>query len=183
VLSGGRIILGVGSGWNQQELANHGVDFDSRWRRAREHLAAMREIWSNDEASFDGEWVHFDRIWSWPKPVQKAHPPVLYGTIGPSKLVIRDADGWLPLSLAHPGQLRERMVTLREMAQSAGRDPDSLDVTVMCLEHPSPEVLVEYADAGASRLVVRPPVDSLDRYQEYLSRYAELLETKAASIP
>lgn len=175
MLSGGRLILGVGSGWNREELANHGVAFDSRWRRAREHLCAMKTVWTSDEASFHGEWVHFDRIWSWPKPVQLPHPPVLYGTLQPSKLVIRDADGWLPLSLAHPGQLRERMVTLRQMAEDAGRDPDELDITVMCLERSDPEVLIEYADAGATRVVIRPPLDSLERFRDYLSRYERLL--------
>jgi probable F420-dependent oxidoreductase len=175
-LSGGRLILGVGSGWNKEELANHGVDFDSRWQRAREHLSAMKAIWSSDEASFDGEWVQFDRIWSWPKPVQKPHPPVLFGTIQPSQLVVKHADGWLPLSLAHPGQLRERVTTLRERAEQGGRDPDSLDVTVMCLERTTPEMLREYADAGATRLVIRPPVDSLTRYEAFINNYTELLE-------
>lgn len=183
MLSGGRLMLGVGSGWNREELANHGVTFDSRWRRAREHLNAMKAVWANDEATFDGEWVQFDRIWSWPKPVQLPHPPVLYGTIQPSKLVIRDADGWLPLSLAHPGQLRERMVTLRQMAEDAGRDPQALDITVMCLEQSDPDVLLEYADAGATRVVIRPPLDSLERFGDFLARYAQLLAPRTlASI-
>lgn len=175
MLSGGRLILGVGSGWNREELANHGVAFESRWRRAREHLGAMKAVWADDQASFHGEWVHFDRIWSWPKPIQLPHPPILYGTIEPSKLVIREADGWLPLSLAHPRQLCERIGALRQMAEDAGRDPDDLDITVMCLERSEPDVLTEYARAGATRVVVRPPLDSLERFRDYLSRYEELL--------
>jgi probable F420-dependent oxidoreductase len=175
-LSGGRLILGVGSGWNAPELANHGVEFDTRWRRTREHLEAMKAIWTNEEASFAGEWVNFERIWSWPKPVQKPHPKVLFGTLKPSKLVIRYADGWLPLSLAHPGQLREKVGVLREMAERAGRDPDDLDITVMYLEQISPEKLADFADAGATRVVVRPPVDDLEKYESFISRYARLLE-------
>ncbi|HEY1970783.1 MAG TPA: TIGR03619 family F420-dependent LLM class oxidoreductase, partial [Pseudonocardia sp.] len=175
-LSGGRVILGVGSGWNAKELANHGVEFDSRWRRAREHLEAMKTIWTQDEASFAGEWVRFDRIWSWPKPAHKPHPTVLFGTLAPSKLVIRYADGWLPLSLAHPGQLREKVAVLRQMAEAAGRDPDSLDITVMYLEQVSPETLAEFADAGATRVVVRPPVDTLAGYRSFISSYSNLLE-------
>src|SRR5581483_139602 len=120
-LSGGRLILGVGAGWNRGELANHGVEFDTRWRRAREHLDAMKAIWTEEEASYCGRWVSFDRIWSWPKPVQRPHPPVLFGTIQASPLVIAHADGWLPLSVAHPGQLRERVAALRRMAEDAGR--------------------------------------------------------------
>lgn len=175
LLSDGRLILGIGAGWNREELANHGVSFDTRWRQAREHLAAMQAIWSSEEASFDGDWVHFDRIWSWPKPVQKPHPPILFGTIQPSALVVRSADGWLPLSLAHPGQLRDRVATLHERAEQAGRNPADLDITVLCLERTTPEILCEYAAAGATRLVVRPPTDSLERYEEYLDTYAGLL--------
>jgi probable F420-dependent oxidoreductase len=175
-LSGGRLILGVGSGWNARELADHGVEFSSRWRRAREHLEAMKAIWTQDEASFAGEWVRFDRIWSWPKPAQRPHPKVLFGTLAPSKLVIRYADGWLPLSLAHPGQLREKVAVLRRMAAEAGRDPDALDITVMYLEQVSPGTLAEFADAGATRVVVRPPVDTLDGYRSFISSYSNLLE-------
>jgi probable F420-dependent oxidoreductase len=175
-LSGGRLILGIGSGWNRDELANHGVDFDTRWRRAREHLEAMKAIWTNDEASFAGRWVNFDRIWSWPKPAQKPYPPILFGTIHPSPLVIKHADGWLPLSIAHPGRLHERVNTLRAMAEEAGRDTESLDITVMCLESVDVQQLRDYADAGATRLVVRPPVDSLKQYRDFIDRYADLLQ-------
>src|SRR5581483_11267602 len=78
-ISGGRFLFGVGAGWNRGEIANHGVDHDTRWRRALEHVAAMRAIWTQDEASFAGRWVNFERIWCWPKPVQQPHPPVLLG--------------------------------------------------------------------------------------------------------
>jgi probable F420-dependent oxidoreductase len=179
-LSGGRLILGVGSGWNAPELANHGVDFDTRWRRAREHLEAMKVIWGNEEASFAGEWVNFERIWSWPKPVQKPHPKVLFGTLKASPLVIKYADGWLPLSIAHPGKLREKVGVLREMAEKAGRDPAELDITVMYLEKVSPEMLADFADAGATRVVVRPPVDDLGEYEQFIARYAGLLEAAPA---
>lgn len=175
-LSNGRVILGVGSGWNAPELGNHGVEFDTRWRRAREHLEAMKAIWTYDEASFDGEWITFDRIWSWPKPAQKPHPKVLFGNLKPSPLIVKYADGWLPLSLANPGRLREQVGALRQMAEEAGRDPDALDITVMYLEQVSPEVLGELADAGATRVVVRPPVDSLEKYEEFIARYADVLE-------
>jgi probable F420-dependent oxidoreductase len=175
-LSNGRLILGVGSGWNEPELANHGVDFDTRWGRAREHLEAMKVIWTSEEASFAGKWVNFERIWSWPKPAQKPHPKVLFGTIKPSPLVIKYADGWLPLAIAHPGKLREKLAQLRQMAEKAGRDPDTLDITVMYLEQVTAEMLAEFADAGATRVVVRPPVDDLERYTTFISRYATLLE-------
>ena len=129
-ISGGRFLLGVGAGWNKEEVENHGVEFATRWQRAVEHLEAMKAIWTQDEASYAGKWVNFDRIWSWPKPVQQPHPPILLGTVAPSALVIRHADGWLPLSVSHPGRLPERIADLRARAEQAGRDPDSLEVTV-----------------------------------------------------
>jgi len=170
-ISGGRFLFGVGAGWNRGEIANHGVDHDTRWRRALEHVAAMRAIWTQDEASFAGRWVNFERIWCWPKPVQQPHPPVLLGTIQPSELVVRHADGWLPLSIAHPGELAERIAVLHKRAADAGRDPASIAVTVFCLEKTPPERVTEYVEMGASRVVLRAPMDSADRLEEFLARY------------
>ena len=174
-ISGGRFLFGVGAGWNRDEIANHGVDHDTRWRRALEHVAAMKAIWTQDEASFSGEWVNFDRIWCWPKPVQRPHPPVLLGTIQPSELVVRHADGWLPLSIAHPGELAERIALLHRRAADAGRDPASIEVTVFCLERTPPDRVTEYREMGAARVVLRPPVESAERLEEFLAAYAPLL--------
>jgi probable F420-dependent oxidoreductase len=174
-LSGGRFIFGVGAGWIKEEIENHGVDHATRWRRALEHVAAMKAIWTEDEASFAGEWVNFDRIWSWPKPVQRPHPPVLLGTIQPSELVVRHADGWLPLSLAHPGELAERIAVLHARAADIGRDPSSIEVTVFCLERTPPERVAEFMAMGASRVVLRPPVDTATRFEGFLDTYASLL--------
>ena len=170
-ISGGRFLFGVGAGWNKGEIANHGVDHDTRWRRALEHVSAMKAIWTQDEASFSGKWVSFDRILCWPKPVQQPHPPVLLGTIQPSELVVRHADGWLPLSIAHPGELAERIAVLHKRAADAGRDPASMEVTVFCLERTPPERVTEYIEMGAARVVLRPPMDSADRLEEFLAQY------------
>ena len=173
-LSGGRFLFGVGAGWIKEEIENHGVDHATRWRRALEHVAAMKTIWTEDEASFSGQWVNFERIWSWPKPVQQPHPPVLLGTIQPSELVVRHADGWLPLSLAHPGELAERIAVLSERAAAVGRDPSSIEVTVFCLERTAPDRVAEYMEMGASRVVLRPPLDSPARFEAFLDTYASL---------
>jgi probable F420-dependent oxidoreductase len=170
-LSGGRVILGIGAGWNQGEVENHGVDFSRRWARAIEHLQAMKAIWTQDEASFHGEWVNFDRIWSWPKPLQKPHMPVLLGNINPTKMVVTHGDGWLPLTLAHPDALPPAIAELRAKAVEAGRDPDTLDVTVMCLDRPSVDTVTEYFDAGASRVVLRAPLRSEETFREFLAVY------------
>lgn len=174
-LSGGRVILGVGAGWNQEEIENHGVEHATRWRRALEHVAAMKAIWADDESSFSGQWVNFDDIWCWPKPVQQPHPPILLGTLGPSELVARHADGWLPLSLAHPDELLPKIELLRQRTAAAGRDPDALDVTVLCLEPTPVERVHEYAAMGAGRVVVRPPVDNLEKFSAFVEQYAALL--------
>jgi alkanesulfonate monooxygenase SsuD/methylene tetrahydromethanopterin reductase-like flavin-dependent oxidoreductase (luciferase family) len=99
----------------------------------RERIEAMQQIWTTDEASYEGRHVSFDRIWSWPKPVQKPHPPVLFATLGPSPLVIRHADGWLPLSNKDPAELPGRIAELRERAAAAGRDRAGLEITVFSL--------------------------------------------------
>ena len=97
-LSGGRFEFGVGAGWNREEMANHGTDPRTRMRLMAERIEAMKAIWTEDEASYHGEFVDFDRIWSWPKPAQRPHPPVLVGGIGPTVLdrVLRFGDAWFP---------------------------------------------------------------------------------------
>jgi probable F420-dependent oxidoreductase len=174
-ISGGRFILGVGAGWNRQEIENHDVEFETRWSRALEHLEAMKAIWASDEASFAGKWVNFERIWSWPKPVQQPHPPVVLGTMQPSALVIRHADGWLPLSVAHPGQLPERIAQLRARAEEAGRDPDTIEITVFSLERTTADTVAQYAEMGADRVVLRPRIRSMEEFSDYLDGYDHLL--------
>jgi probable F420-dependent oxidoreductase len=97
-LSGGRFEFGVGAGWNREEMANHGTDPRTRMRRMRESVEAMQAIWTQDEASYDGEFISFDRIWSWPKPQQRPYPKVLVGGDGPTVFdrVLGFGDGWFP---------------------------------------------------------------------------------------
>jgi alkanesulfonate monooxygenase SsuD/methylene tetrahydromethanopterin reductase-like flavin-dependent oxidoreductase (luciferase family) len=173
-------VLGVGAGWNREEIENHGVEFSTRWRRVLEHLAAMKTIWQEDEATFSGQWVTFDRIWSWPKPVQRPHPPILLGTMKPSGLVLRHADGWLPLSAAHPGDLGQCITTLKANAKEAGRDPGSLDVTVLCLEPTTPERVQEYAELGATRVLLRAPTDTAERFESFIDRYRLIFNPRCA---
>ncbi|HEV7863653.1 MAG TPA: LLM class F420-dependent oxidoreductase [Acidimicrobiia bacterium] len=174
-ISGGRFLLGVGAGWNREEIENHGVEFDTRWRRVVEHLEAMRAIWTQEEASYAGRWVNFERIWSWPKPLQQPHPPILLGTLQPSALVIRHADGWLPLSVSHPGQLPEHIAALRARAEEAGRDPAGIEVTVFSLERTAADRVAEYGEMGADRVVLRPRIRTLPEFSDYLDGYADLL--------
>jgi len=117
-LSGGRFLFGVGAGWNREEMANHGIDPHRRFSSMRERVEAMKAIWTSDEAEYHGEHVDFDPIWSWPKPVQQPHPPVIVGGTGPKVLdrVLRYGDEWIPNRIKSVEELKERIEDLRERA-------------------------------------------------------------------
>ncbi|HLM09899.1 MAG TPA: LLM class F420-dependent oxidoreductase [Thermoleophilaceae bacterium] len=117
-LSGGRFQFGVGAGWNQEEMRNHGTDPRRRFRVMRERIEAMKRIWMEDEPEYHGEHVDFDPIWSWPKPVQQPHPPILVGGGGERVIdrVIAYGDEWIPNRVPSMEALRERTRELRERA-------------------------------------------------------------------
>jgi probable F420-dependent oxidoreductase len=117
-LSGGRFLFGVGAGWNREEMQNHGVDPSRRFSGMRERVEAVKAIWTNDEAEYHGEHVDFDPIWSWPKPLQEPHPPVIVGGTGPKVLdrVLAYGDEWMPNRMESVEQLKERIDELRERA-------------------------------------------------------------------
>ncbi len=155
-IAGGRFEFGVGPGWNREEMANHGVDPRTRTRRMLEHIEAMREIWTKDEAEFHGAFVDFDPIWSWPKPVRT--PPVLIGGEGPTVLdrVLSHGDGWMPRSV--PGDdvaaLGRRIAELRGRAADAGRG--HIGVTVFGAA-PDRAALEAYEVAGVDRVLYALP--------------------------
>src|SRR3982074_573220 len=119
LISNGRFLFGIGAGWNKEEMADHGTDFGTRLKLMRERVEAMKAIWTQDEAEYHGEMVNFDRMWCWPKPVQRPHPPILLGGNGPNTLkrVVRYADGWMP----NRGNFMERIPELRRLTEEAGR--------------------------------------------------------------
>jgi probable F420-dependent oxidoreductase len=123
-LSNGRFLFGIGGGWNLEEMENHGTDPDKRWKLMRERVLAMKEIWAKDEAEFHGKLVDFDPIWSWPKPVQKPHPPVLVGGLGDKVYdrVVAYGDEWIPNRVVSPEDLGERIAELQRRAEAAGRE-------------------------------------------------------------
>ncbi len=153
-LSGGRFIFGIGGGWNAEEMENHGTPFKKRWRVLRERVLAMKEIWTRDEPEFHGEFVNFDRMWSWPKPIQKPHPPILMGGDGSTTFdrVVEFCDGWMPLLRDGVPDLAKKIATLRQRAAAAGRDPAALDVTVFGVRRDR-ATLDELAAAGVSRAI------------------------------
>lgn len=146
-LSGGRFEFGVGAGWNREEMVNHGTDPRRRFGIMRERVEAMKEIWTCDEASYHGEHVDFERIWSWPKPAQRPHPPVLIGGDGPTVLdrVLAYGDGWFPDWA--PDGILERVPELRARAAEAGRP---IELHMMGVPA-SPRVLESCSEAGVMR--------------------------------
>jgi probable F420-dependent oxidoreductase len=157
LVSNGRFIFGVGAGWNREEMADHGVDFSTRWKLLREKVEAVKAIWTQEQAEYHGDMVNFGPMWSWPKPVQRPHPPVLLGGSGPKILerVVRYADGWMP----NRGDTIERIPELQEMARAAGREP--IPVTV----YPKPVAgeIERMAAAGVERCIYWVPADGRDQ--------------------
>ena len=156
LVSGGRFLFGVGGGWNREEMADHGTDPATRWKLLREKVEAIKAIWTQDPAEYHGEMVDFGPMWSFPKPVQKPHPPVILGGSGPKILerVVRYADGWMP----NRGDVLERIPELQRMAKDAGRGP----IPVSYYPKPSVEEIERCARAGVDRLIWYVPSDGRD---------------------
>ena len=174
-LSNGRFLFGIGGGWNAEEMENHGTDFTKRWRVLRERILAMKEIWTNDEAEFHGEFVNFDPIWSYPRPVQKPHPPIILGVNTPKarQRVVEYCDGWLPIA-ARAGDLVAGIADLRQSAEKAGRDPRSITVTVYG-GNPEEGAVRGYEKAGVDRVVFPLPSADRDQVLPILDKYAALV--------
>src|ERR1700722_3541730 len=149
--SRGRMIFGIGGGWNGEEMENNGTAFKSRWKLLRERVEAMKALWTQEQASYHGEFVNFDPVWSFPKPVQKPHPPILLGSHGPRGIqrVVRYCDGWLPNASGGTDLLRE-IVELRRCAEQAGRDPKTISITAFAAP-PERRVIDQYESAGIER--------------------------------
>ena len=124
-VSGGRFLFGVGDGWNQEEIENHGTDFKSRHKRARESVEAMKATWTRSKAEYHGEFVAFDPMMTWPKPVQKPNPPILVGGGFPysARRAIRYGDGWLPSAPKGKTHILDEVPMFRRMVEDAGRAP------------------------------------------------------------
>jgi probable F420-dependent oxidoreductase len=176
-LSGGRVELGVGFGWNREEMANHGVDFRRRWNRVAETVAAMRALWTNDVGAYEGKDVCVHPSWQWPKPAQPQGPPIhLGGGAGPRVLaeVANWADGWLPISART--SLRSRLDLLHEACERVGRDPSLVAVSVFGATTDE-SGLHTLADEGVHRAVLTSWSADRDGVLRDLDSWAPLVET------
>jgi probable F420-dependent oxidoreductase len=174
-LSGGRVLFGIGGGWNAEEMENHGTAFKSRWRLLRERVLAMKAIWTQPEAEFHGEYVRFDRIWADPKPLQQPHPPVIIGGDGATTFdrVVEYGDGWMPILRPKQNPV-ERIPALRERLQKAGRDPKSVPVSIF-FAPPKREALDALAAAGVARAIFGVPSEPRDAILPRLDAYAKVI--------
>jgi probable F420-dependent oxidoreductase len=174
-LSGGRFTLGVGAGWNHEEMANHGTDPGTRMALLAERLQAMEAIWTNEEATFHGRFVEFDRIWSWPKPVQLPRPPILVGGMGPKVIgrVLEYADGWMPLRvpMSKLDEFGERITDLRDRAAAFGRPRPTVTLFGGATK---PEAIARYAKLGVDTVLFDLPDVKADEVPGVLDGFAEL---------
>jgi len=175
VISNGRVILGIGGGWNAEEMENHGTDFKRRWKLMRERVLAMRAIWSNEKAEFHGEFVNFDPIWCWPKPVQAGGPPILLGSEAKRALerVVDYCDGWIPINRGKLDGLKQAVAELRELAKRVGKRIE--DQNLGLFGAPAKEdVVKQLTDAGFGHLIFGLPPAKEDKVLTLLDNYAEI---------
>jgi len=173
-LSGGRFLFGIGGGWNAEEMEDHGTAFKTRFRRLREQILAMKEIWTKDEAEYHGEFVKFDKMWSFPKPAQRPHPPILMGGDGPTTFdrVLEYADGWMPVVNRMGATFADKMTLLQRRAKEAGRG--SIPVSAFMVK-PDRAVLDPLEAAGVERAIFGVPSETPDKVLPLLDAYAKLI--------
>ncbi len=171
LVSGGRFLFGVGGGWNREEMENHGTDPRTRFRLMRERILAMKAIWTEEQAEFHGDFVDFEPLWSWPKPVQQPHPPVLVGGNGPGVIdrVLEYGDGWMPNPSRH--RVREGMAELARRAEDGGRDPIPVNIFG---PRPEPQTIEDYRAMGVARCLLVVPPGPADEALPVLDAYADL---------
>ena len=174
-LSNGRMIFGIGYGWNKEEMADHGTKYTERRQLLRENILAMKALWTQDEASFDGEIVKFESSWAWPKPTQKPHPPiVLGGSAGPKTAahIAEFCDGWMPIGGRYA---LSKWSEVEAACEAIGRDPATVDLGVFG-GPPDEAKLTELREFGVTRAVLTMPQGPRDEVMAELERVTPLVE-------
>jgi len=175
-VSGGRFLFGIGNGWNQDEMENHGTVFTNRHKVARERVEAMKAIWTQTKPEYHGEFVNFGPMMAWPKPVQKPHPPVIVGGAFPysARRAIRYGEGWIPHASRGYSEIADMFPEFRKMATEAGRDPSSIDITVWFPKQ-DPELMKRYEDLGVSRVVFNLDSEKAEKVLPEIDKLAGLM--------
>jgi probable F420-dependent oxidoreductase len=171
MISGGRVELGIGAGWNVEEMENHGAQFKKRWKIVREKILAMRQIWTKEAAEFHGEFVNFDPIWSFPKPVQPGGPPILLGSQSKRSFerVAEYCDGWMPINFPR-ANFTDNVKQLRDAEKAAGRK--KLGISLFGSSAKEDEIK-RFADLGFDRLIFSLPAAPRETVMPLLDKYAE----------
>ena len=172
-VSGGRFVFGIGGGWNQEEIESHGAVFATRMQKMREQMEAMKEIWTKSKPEYNGEIVKVTPMMTWPKPVQKPWPPIILGGAFPwaARRAVRYGDGWYPNATS--GNPEEYMPRFRQMAQDAGRDPQSLQVTIGGAPEDADKIK-RFRDLGAVGVNITLPAEGPDQILPILDRWAKV---------
>jgi probable F420-dependent oxidoreductase len=178
-ISNGRFVFGIGNGWNQDEMENHGTAFATRHKLARERIEAMKAIWTQTKPEYHGEFVNFDPMMTWPKPLQKPHPPIIVGGAFPysARRAIRYGDGWMPqVTDQATTPLIELIPRFRQLAAEAGRDPATLSISIggQALD---PDLIRRYQDQGVDRVSTSLLSEKEDTILPILDRWAEVIRT------
>ncbi|MCO6415944.1 LLM class F420-dependent oxidoreductase [Siccirubricoccus sp. KC 17139] len=178
LLSNGRFLFGVGNGWNQDEIENHGTAFATRHKLARERIEAMQAIWTTSKPEYHGEFVDFGPMMTWPKPVQKPHAPIIVGGAFPysARRAIRYGNGWMPhRTRQHYADVADLVPQFRQMVQEAGRDPAELPITIWGVKEEY-DALCRDRDLGIDRVILSLPAEKADTILPQLDRWAALIK-------
>ena len=175
-LSGGRFLFGIGGGWNAEEMEHHGTVFKTRFKKMVEQVQALKTIWTQDEAEFHGDFVDFDALWSWPKPMQQPHPPIFLGgeTSYTLQRVVDHCNGWLPRS-RRPELVLQGIDELRERAAKAGRDMKTISITASGAPG-DPKMVDSFREAGCDRCIFSLPSAERDTVLPLLDKYTSFIQ-------
>lgn len=176
VLSNGRFLFGIGYGWNKEEMAHHGVEYGSRRQLVEEKIGLMKALWTQEEASYEGELINLESSWAWPKPRQKPHPPIILGgSAGPRTFaaIARFCDGWMPI--IGRSDVESKVSMLHEELATVGRDPDAIELSAYAAA-PDPKPWAGWEALGFSRVVIHIPSQPPDVVLPLLDEYAALID-------
>ncbi len=173
-VSQGRFLFGIGIGWNQDEMENHGTEFSSRAKLSRERIEAMREIWTHSKAEYHGEFVNFDPMMAWPKPVQKRLPVIVGGAFPHAvRRAIRYGDGWIPVAGRASMALDEQVSAFKQMCAEAKRDPAEIPISSFGVKEDA-DTVARMKDLGLARVVVMLDSEKSDVILPVLDRWAAI---------
>jgi probable F420-dependent oxidoreductase len=178
-ISSGRFIFGIGAGWLAEEMRNHGVDYRSRYLLLQEQVSAMKKIWSEEEAEFQGNHINFSKLRAFPKPAQTPHPPIIAGGgAGPKSLdfIANHCDGWMPI-LGYPEWpgIKAGIADLHQRTSAIGRNPDSIELTIFCWSPPDTQTIEEMAECGIKKIILSLEAKTQDEALPLLDEYAKLI--------